>query len=297
MNWLVVVLSLGSALLSAISTTLKKSAASAAPTVRGQGLHSVRRFVRATATHPRWLIALLADVGGVALQVTALHLGTLALVQPLLISGLLFALFLRHLGNWRLSRQEVGWAVLLAGSLVGFLVLSGAATLRQVASADRGTAIIAAIGTGVAIVICLVVAERQAPPAGRAALIGAVVGAIYATTAALIKAATTVFAIHGLLALLSSWQLYTALAVAGSGLFLAQIAFQAGPLTASLPAIATVDPLLSVLIGVFIYDEHLRRGPAGGTVLIGLMALLVVAVLGLGRVEAADESVHVHSPS
>jgi len=154
---------------------------------------------------------------------------------------------------------------------------------------DRGAAVIAAIATSIAVLICLLVAQRQVPPAGRAALMGAAVGAIYATTAALIKSATGLLAEHGLLALLGSWQLYTALIVAGSGLFLAQVAFQAGPLTASLPAIATIDPLLSVLIGVLIYDEHLRRGPGSGVVLLALMILLVIAVIGLGRVETADE--------
>jgi len=197
-------------------------------------------------------------VTGVGLQVVALHFGALALVQPLLVSGLLFALLLRHLGSWSITRQEVGWAVLLSGCLIGFLVLSGAVTASQSAHADRSAAVIAAIAASVAVLICLVVAQRQVPPAGRAALIGAAVGAIYATTAALIKSATGLLAERGLHALLGSWQLYTALMVAASGLFLAQVAFQAGPLTASLPAISTIDPLLSVLIG----GARLRRAPA-----------------------------------
>ncbi len=94
--------------------------------VSGGGWGGVARFARATAVNPLWLTALLADVGGVGLQVVALHFGALALVQPLLVSGLLFALLLRHLGSWSITRQEVGWAVLLTGCLIGFLVLSGA---------------------------------------------------------------------------------------------------------------------------------------------------------------------------
>ena len=73
------------------------------------------------------------------------------------------------------------------------------------------------------------------------------------------------------------------------GLFLTQLAFRAGPLTASLPAISTVDPLLSVTIGVVVYDEHLRRGPLGGALLAALLLLLVTAVVGLGRVELAED--------
>ncbi len=291
-HWLVIGLSLGSALSSSISTTLKKAAASRVPAVFGGGLGGLgglARFARATVANPLWLTALLADFGGVGLQVTALHFGALALVQPLLVSGLLFALLLRHLGSWSITWQEVGWAVLLTGCLIGFLGLSGAVTGSQSAHADRGAAVIATIATSVAVLLCLVVAQRQVPPAGRAALIGAAVGAIYATTAALIKSATGLLAEHGLLALLGSWQLYTALVVAAGGLFLAQVAFQAGPLTASLPAISTIDPLLSVLIGVLIYDELLRCGPNSGAVLLTLMILLVIAVIGLDRVETTSE--------
>ena len=225
-HWLVIGLSLGSALSSSISTTLKKAAASRVPAVFGGGLGGLgglARFARATAANPLWLTALLADFGGVGLQVTALHFGALALVQPLLVSGLLFALLLRHLGSWSITWQEVGWAVLLTGCLIGFLGLSGAVTGSQSAHADRGAAVIATIATSVAVLLCLVVAQRQVPPAGRAALIGAAVGAIYATTAALIKSATGLLAEHGLLALLGSWQLYTALVVAAGGLFLAQV--------------------------------------------------------------------------
>ena len=83
--------------------------------------------------------------------------------------------------------------------------------------------------------------------------------------------------------LLTHWQPYTLIAAGGLGLLLTQLAFQAGPLTASLPAIATVDPLLSIAIGVLVYDEHLRRGPLGGATLAGLLLLLTLAVIQLAR--------------
>lgn len=288
MNWLVIWLGLGSALGSAVSTTLKRASASRVPSVQGGGVRGLGRFITATATSPFYLLALLGDVAGFGLQVIALHYGALALVQPLLISGLVFALLLRHVGRWHFSAAELVWALVLVGSLVGFLLLSGAAATSQPARADRGDAVIAAVAVGVGVLVLLVVAQRSVPPAGRAALLGVAVGAVYATSAALIKASTVVVADHGLVALLTSWQLYTTIAVAVSGLLLAQIAFQAGPITTSLPAVATIDPLLSVLIGVVIYGEHLRHGPASGAVLIALLVLLVVAVIKLARVESVD---------
>ena len=119
-------------------------------------------------------------------------------------------------------------------------------------------------------------------------MLGVAVGAVYALTAALIKAASDVFAAHGLLALVSSWQLYALLLTGAAGQFLTQRAFQAGPITSSLPAISTVDPLLSVLIGVIVYHEVVHRGPLGGLVLLVLLLLLVTAVIQLGRVETEE---------
>lgn len=149
-------------------------------------------------------------------------------------------------------------------------------------------AAIAAIAGLLAAAACLTLAHRAAPPSGRAALIGIAVGAVYAATAALIKAATNVLSNHGLVALILSWQLYTVLALGAAGLFLAQVAFQAGPLTASLPAMATVDPLLSVALGITVYDEQLHRGPLSGALLLGLLLLLAASVIQLGRLGAAD---------
>jgi drug/metabolite transporter (DMT)-like permease len=102
---------------------------------------------------------------------------------------------------------------------------------------------------------------------------------------------------HGLLALVSSWQLYVVLLLGTAGQYLTQRAFQSGPITSSLPAISTVDPLLSVLIGVLVYHEVLHRGPFGGLLLLVLLLLLVAAVIQLGRVETEKSTSTAASPS
>ena len=196
----------------------------------------------------------------------ALHYGALALVQPLLVSGLIFALILRHVGSSsRMTSHELLWAGALVACLTGFLFFSGATTGSGGSqAADQGAALITGVAILTAIVACVVLARRTVPPTGRAALLGVAVGAVYALTAALIKAASDVFAAHGIVALLTSWQLYVLLLMGAAGQLLTQRAFQAGPITSSLPAISTIDPLLSVLIGVLVYHEVLHRGPLDG---------------------------------
>ena len=82
-------------------------------------------FVAETLQHPLWLMGTAADVGGLALHVWALRDGPLTLVQPLLVSGVVFALPLRQLLEHRRPRPvELGWASALACGLVLFLALA-----------------------------------------------------------------------------------------------------------------------------------------------------------------------------
>lgn len=118
---------------------------------------------------------------------------------------------------------------------------------------------------------------------------GIAVGCIYASTAALLKALTGI-ALNGPVALLTSWQLYTVLVVGAGGLLLNQLAFQAGPLAASLPAISTVDPLASIALGVIVYDEQIRSGLASGVELGALLLLLSIAVIQLARLGSTTTS-------
>ena len=284
MDWFVIGLALASAFASAMSTTLKKAAANRS----ARSGQAERRL--AGLGNPLWFAGLGCDVIGVGLQVVALHYGALALVQPLLVSGLIFALILRHVGSSsRMTTRELLWAGVLVACLTGFLFFSGATTGSGGSqTADRGAAVITGVAILTAIAACMVLARHTVPPTGRAALLGVAVGAVYALTAALIKAASDVFAAHGLIALVTSWQLWALLFMGAAGQFLTQRAFQAGPITSSLPAISTVDPLLSVLIGVLVYHEVLNRGPLGGLVLLVLLLLLVTAVIQLGRVESEE---------
>ncbi|HET6209379.1 MAG TPA: DMT family transporter, partial [Jatrophihabitans sp.] len=231
---------------------------------------------------------IVTDGIGLSLQVIALHLGALALVQPLLISGLLFALLLRRRRGRRVTTHEVRWALVLTGCLVAFLFLVGTNPSGHGESGpDRLPAAVAA-GVGVLIALfCLLLAHRRRPAADAAALIGVAVGVVYAASAALLKGLTDQ-AVRGPVAALTSWQLYAVIVVGAVGLFLSQLAFQAGPLTASLPAIATVDPLLSIVVGVLVYDEHIHRGPWSGAGLLVLMLLLGLSVVELGKVDTLE---------
>lgn len=285
-EWLVVGLSLGAALAFAGSSALKHVSAGDAPDAQSLHLGKLRRFVRATVSHRLFLGALACDVIGLGLQVSALHQGELTIVQPLLISSLLFALILRQrVEHANIDGRQAAWALALSAALVGFMLLAST-TSRAHETADRLPAVGAGIVGALVAVGCVELGRRQRSGGRSAALMGIAVGVIYAGDAALLKTLTNIL-VRSPLHLLISWQLYAVVALGAAGLLLNQLAFQAGPIAASLPATATIDPLLSIVIGVLVYDEHIRRGPGAGVLLIACLLLLVVAVIQLTRTPEA----------
>lgn len=276
-----------------LATALKHRSAGQTPDVRGSGRWSLGRFVLATMRHRLWLAGIGADVGGVVLQVTALHLGALAVVQPLMITALLFSLVLNHkVARTRVSKREVAGGVVLVAGLVGFLLVSGASSPRITGPAhapDHRPTLVIGLAAVVLTTLCVVVA-RQLPRSGSAPLLGVAVGLTYACTAALIKACSDVALSVGLVSLLTSWQLYLLILAGATGLVLSQLAFQAGPLRASLPVTATVDPLVSIALGVLVYDEHLRPGSASVAGSVACLVALCLAAIYLGRISGVQEA-------
>jgi len=67
------------------------------------------------------------------------------------------------------------------------------------------------------------------------------------------------------------------------------MAFQAGPLAASLPATATTDPLVSVVLGVVVFDERLRPGVVPLLLSLLCLVLMSAAVALLSQVRVAVE--------
>lgn len=284
----VILLALASTFCAACSTVFKHMSAN----------RPVRHFLPAfvpqvivrMVANPMFLVALLFDGGAVVLQILALRHGSLSTVQPVLTLALVISLCLDHaLARTRISRGELIWSGTLVAGLVLFLVSSGATHPRG--GHDIGNLIpglilgvVAFGGWGVALLL-----SRGAIPRRRARVQAVGVAMIYATTAALIKATTRIADREGIPALLESWQLWVLIALAAAGLVLNQHVFALAPLHVSLPVIASLDPLFSVVIGGFVFDERLRSTP-GVLVLeaVGL-AVLMWAVVRLSRTQATKD--------
>jgi len=172
---LVVLASLGAAGFFSLATALKHRSAGTMPSMERLSPSAVGAFALATLRHPLWLAGIGADVGGLGLQITALHLGALSLVQPLLVSAVLFSLVVAHrIAGTRMARREVGYAGLLVLAVAGFLAVSGALGVHE-GRPYVGSTIIASIVVVALVVVCVGMARRLRTAAGgrwSAALLG-----------------------------------------------------------------------------------------------------------------------------
>jgi len=101
---------------------------------------------------------------------------------------------------------------------------------------------------------------------------------VWSVDASFVKRLTDVLQQHGILGVFDHWPLYALVITGILGAVLTQAAFNAGPLSASQPALLIVDPLASIILGVLIFGERLNSSvPA----LIGALFTLLVMCLGV----------------
>jgi drug/metabolite transporter (DMT)-like permease len=240
------------------------------------------QFARSVLRNPTWAFALAVEAVGVGLHAVALHVGALVLVQSLLVTSVLFALVVRS----RLDRRvvtvpEMGWAVVLTVGLAVFLVAAGPGEPKLQAHVTAAGVAVSVVGA--LVLVGAVIASRLASPSARPVLLGAAAGLAFAGTAALVKTSGDLLVSRGVAALVDSWASWATLAVGGAGAVLGQLAFQAGPLAASLPAIQTVGPVMSVVLGAAVYEEQLHNGVGALCAEVAGLVAIVVATVALSQ--------------
>lgn len=237
----------------AAGTAFQRKAASTVPGRSGL------RLLLALMRRPAWAVGIVGVAGAAVFQALALVNGPMALVQPLFMLELPFALLIAVPLMHRRPSPE-GWrtiAVVVAGLA---LLLASAAPSggRQQASMQRWIPALALTLGAIAVTVLLV--RSSSSPLFRAAALatGAAIG--NALTAALMKSATGRLADDGLAAFLTAWQTYGFALTGIAALLLLENALQAGPLVASQPALTIGDAAVSLLLGVALFDESVRTG-------------------------------------
>ena len=274
-----VVLALGAGLSYAVAAVLQqKVAAQQAPE-----LSLSPRLIVALAKRPLWLVGIVFDVGAYLLEAAALGFGSVVIVGPLLVSGLLFAIPLATFGTGQhATRREMVPAVMVTLGLALFVGVGeptgGGSVASGLAWAIAGGVIALLAGTA------LYLGHRPGTaPNRRALMYGLATGTLYGLTAVLTKATVDLLADgDGVFSVLAHWQPYALVTVSIAGLILNQSAFQAGHVAASLPVIAVANPVLSATLGVALFGETLgAQSPLEWAVTAGAIVMMVLGTVRL----------------
>jgi drug/metabolite transporter (DMT)-like permease len=270
-----IVFAILSALSNACSAILQRLAVVNRTPAARPGFRTMIELVR----QPAWLLGALFLAGTFGFQALALYFGPLSVVQPLLVTELIFTLglrvFLLHDG---IASRTWSAAFTICLGLAAFLVVASPAQGTHVPDAGQW---LLAVGTRGPVVLALLLLGRYGSPARRAALVGAATAVVWSVDAAFVKQATDVLAHGGPLGLLTSWPLYAMIATGVLGTTLLQGAYAAGPLAASQSTLLIVDPLASILLGIELFHEQLGSGPGYVLGAVGSLAVLAAGVVML----------------
>jgi hypothetical protein len=110
-------------------------------------------------------------------------------------------------------------------------------------------------------VAALALGARGGSPARRAALYGLAGGITWALEATFIKSATDDLAQGGLGQLFSHWPVYAVAVGGAAGVVIEQAALQSGPLRVSQPMLTITDPIVSIALSIFLFDEYFVLNP------------------------------------
>jgi drug/metabolite transporter (DMT)-like permease len=204
-----------------------------------------------------WLLGTIALLAGYAFQAVALANGRLAVIQPLLVTTIVFALPLGYfLTSQLINRREVLGAAVVVLGLAFFTVVGDAGDGNDNAPADQWALAVLVFGS---LSVALIVMGGRGSVTRKAGLYGACAGVLYGLSASLCKPTVEILGDDGISAVLTSWEAY-AFAIAGILAFVVQqVSLATGKLATSVASVSVCNPLVSIVIGTLLLDERLAE--------------------------------------
>ena len=262
----------------------------------GLAAESLRSFLR-LARSTWWLGGTVVLFVGYAAQAIALDNGRVSIVQPLLVTTVVFALPLGVLVTaQQVGRREIVGAVVVVAGLALYAIFGDPAGGKDNAPNDEWAVALLLV----ALACCtLLVLGRNSEGSRKAALLGVVAGILFGTSACLAKP-TVEMLDDGVVTVLSHWEFY-AMAVTGIAAFvLQQVSLSEGFLATSVATVSTFNPIVSVLIGILLFDERLsdprwHKLVAGAGILLAMGGAIAISKArdgegGTNRPRAAERA-------
>lgn len=270
---LAIVLALIGASCYAAGAALQHQQAAAATTPTGR----LRpRLLLELARRPRWLAGIVANSAGATMHVAALSLAPLALVQPIGVMTIAFAVPAGALLHRRRPR---------GGELVGAgVVTAGLALLMTTIRAPHGAPVLTFLDVApiagvlaVSLGVATLVARRMTGPA-RTIVLAVGAGTSFGITSALVRPLAHAIATGGVAAT-ATWLTVATAAVAAGGLLMEQSAYQTGRLGLAVAVVTVADPVAAVVGGATLLHQPAHLASRTVAMVAGLLVVTGVAVL------------------
>ena len=272
---------LASAATFAAGSALQHRAASAGSPDDEPGHQMITRLLKRRS----WLLGLVLSAVAFGLHGLALSQGELALVQPVIVSGIVFAVLIRAALDRHLpSRRVLFWLVATwAGLAVVIAVRSSRSTSssgvhHEVLFVVLGTVMAGAVGFA---------GSRMASDRRRGALLGIAAGTLFGLVAGLLKL-VTVEARSGLGQAIGHWSLWALLVIGGAAVLLNQLAYQSTRLSVTAPLLNIAQVLVALAFGAAVFGERFDGSPLAMAAELGGLLLLGAGIWQLAA-QPADQ--------
>ncbi|MFJ7157093.1 DMT family transporter [Streptomyces sp. NPDC101118] len=227
---------------------------------------------------PAWWTAVGLNGLGALLHVAALAYGPLSLVQPLGALTIVFALPLAALFvHRRAGRTAWRGALMATAGLAGLLALTGRAVNSDPLDAgERGLLVPVTAG---AVAVLWAASHLVRRPAQRSVLLAAAAGTAFGIASVFTKSVATGWTAAAPVAQYGEMLVIAGLAT--SGLLLSQASYRGAGLTAPLATVTVVNPVVAAVVGLTLFGESFRGGPAGaaGAVVFAMLTAAGVVLL------------------
>lgn len=220
-----------------------------------------RELLFRVAREPLWWVGWLAGFAGFAAQAVALHMGSIVVVQALVVTQLLFALPLGSMftGRRPLRRDWAGAAPVCGGLILLVIVRGG---IQQTAGRRSEMWLVVAVAAGLILLLFLTACLLGSHGRSRTVALATAAGICFCMTAVFLVFAGDDVSRRGLLAAAFCWPSAGLSASTAVGMVLVQNAFAGGSLPTALTAVNITDAWASAVAGVVVFDARPTMNPS-----------------------------------
>lgn len=232
-----------------------------------------------------WVIGAVVAIGAFGLQIAALVVGTVLLVQPLIVLSVLFELLIQ---TWLLKRAPTlrQWlnGAAVAGGVAMFVVFASP-TPARIGRQRWVLDLVVVIFLASMLVLYLIARRRSGNTSG--ALFGVIAGSLFGLVAVQVNSLSEPF--RGVPRTLATPTLYACLVTVTLAILAQQRSFAKGSLEASYPAMVASEPVIALVLSLAVLGEKLSSHQIGSYLSAAGIAVMILGVIGLARSTAHTE--------